>query len=270
MSTATALLRALPAALAAAALAACSDTPAEPRAAAAAPSLAKGSGAPPTTMLTASVRVTDHLGQVVPGAGVVFRVDGVKDHPVMDGGSTDTDPRPGYVRRSIEHGSSYQALLWTVPGPWLILGKETVQPYATPAFGTVNFTDLKAHARPTVRVSLRSMQDPKKAALGAAVRVAARNPWAGLVVDTTLTDGKDPAWNNAWQYVPPADGELTFYAPLDLKATYTVCEVAPPIGFLLANPNCQSFDFDTYTQQSTKVTFLHQTGIVAPPPPAEQ
>jgi hypothetical protein len=260
-----ALLRALPAACAVATLAACADAPTAPTPPAAGPQR-EMSGFKPLPLPQGTAHMVDHLGRDVPGASVRF----VLNYPsntavkvVRDNEPGDLDSRWSHVRAELPAGAGeWWAFAHEAPMPWSIHTHYKHFAVGQPAPKGFAFGDLTLRAKASVRVSMRTMQ--KAPALGATVRlVGGPVSWT---TDQTLTDGREPLWEGVRVPGTPgaADGLLTFYVPASSgSGTYQVCEVAPPLGFLLPSPSCQSVTFDPQTVQNVDVLFLHESAAGA-------
>jgi hypothetical protein len=264
MSRIHSLLRALPAAVAAT-LAACSDAPLGPATPSAAPHLARGgnggnggvSALPNDSVYgVLAVRTQTASAPTVPGTKVVFFANNLPLWTVPDNGTGDLDPRAGYYKVVLPKVSGgYKAELADLPlshRTTITLNQSTGKLKA----GEVAFSDLQTIERSAVHVSLLSLAT-KAPAPGATLTLV-----AGGIVARTVVDGADQSWDGS---IPLADGKVTFY--IDQGGTFDVCETVAPIGYLRAEPSCQTFSVQS-SASSAALTFLHQTGIIAPPPEA--
>jgi len=257
------LLRALPAIAAVATLAACSDAPLAPASPSAAPQLARGgnggaAGALPSDSVYGTLAVRTQLasGPTVAGTKVVFFANNLPLWTVEDNDAADLDPRPGYYKVVLPKATGgYKAELADLP-----LSHRTVATlnWSTGKLkgGEIAFSDLMTIERSAVHVSLFSLAT-KAPALGATLTLV-----AGGIVARTVVDGADQIWDGS---IPAADGKVTFY--IDQAGTFDVCETVAPIGYLRAEPSCQTFSVLSSASHA-KLTFMHQTGIIAPPPEA--
>ena len=254
---------------------ACNDGPLGPNtsarpAAAAAPA---SSGATPQLPVPALVRASltitssTNLKSVVPGTVVRFTTDKgsvvVSDNVNTDGAG-DTDASVGTYSVFLPFGSThYKAEVLSVPVGYdmpasaAYYGKLTTTPGGAPET-YVAFPTVVAPAKKQLRINFLSMQ--KKPAPGATVVVTA----PGWDLMYTLTDGGAGDLRTDGSK-GAADGQVTVYAPAAGIAQWKVCETAAPVGFLIAEPACQTINVSA-SQSTTTATFFHQTGIIAPPP----
>ncbi|MDF1504440.1 hypothetical protein [Roseisolibacter sp. H3M3-2] len=258
----------LPLTLAALALtAACSDAPLAPDAAPSArPSRAASPAATPTVVAPAGM-IPGHIrllragspNAFVPGATVRFVTDKAILQ-VRDNGEGDIGIASGPIMAFLPISTSYKAEVVSVPVGYHV-------PAPTPLYGKVEwsdgapmvtFPDVELSPKKQVQINLLDMQ--KRRVPGATVVVTL----PGFDFQFVITDGGAGDVNPlGWQL--PADGQVTAYMPVQTFASVKVCEQAPPAGFLMANPACQTITNQS-SSKSLSVSFLHQGGIVAPPP----
>jgi hypothetical protein len=245
------LTRALPACLAVAALAACADAPTSPTARA--PEGAPRAAFVGVPELPGIVEVRDASGTLVGGQTVAFWRELKDSVHVLDNSALDLDKAAGRFRVLMPTGTMFRAYLRATTPEYAstMPGGSNMQPVN----GEVQFGTLTVAVRPIVRVSMYDRR--KRLAPGATVSVT--GSWKYTATDGTSSDLAIGGATGAY------DGIITLRAPYE--GTHTLCEVTPPSGFLLATPNCV-----TFTAKFGMVhlfTFKHETGIIAPPPPAE-
>jgi hypothetical protein len=255
--------------LAAALTAACSDGPIGPTPHASADA-APQRKAPALSTVAADVSASEYPDRIarlqvragsatsntfVPGTTIHIKLDDVLQ-PVTDNVWPETDPAVGRLSVVVGISTSYKAKLASVPVGYLL--PQTVVNGTTNAKGEVVFETLVAQHKPSVQVSFRNTL--KQLVPGATITAT----MAGMDYLFTITDGGagDLLADGSQG---PADGVVTFWTASPYLGEWKICEQAPPTGYLLAEQSCQLVKLDTKKPQG-RITFVHQTGIIAPPP----
>jgi hypothetical protein len=203
----------------------------------------------------------------IPGATIRFITDqGVVDATDEGAGDLRVDV-PAHVMANVPvHSTYYKAEVVAAPIGYMLPTAAVYGTAWTPskwkliAGPSVEFPAFKLAPKKQLQVHFLDRQTKKRVAGGTVVVTA-----PGWDLQYVITDG------GAGDLTPmgkqaPADGTVTVYAPAMEIATWKVCEQAPPTGYAMAEPACQTVSVPA-SAMTFGVTFLHQGGIVAPPAP---
>jgi hypothetical protein len=250
----SALARTLPA-LAAAALAACSDSPTSP-AATHAPQAAPRAAFTDAGVIPGVAEVRTLDGQLLGGATLAFWREMKDSSHVLDNSEQDLDKTDGKFRVMLPAGASYKVLNRIIPEPYAFAGTSGLMA-GTMVNGEWQFPVTLVAEKPVIRVGLFGRR--KQPALGATITVTAHTGYSYL---QTVTDGGtgDLQLGGANGDI---DGVITVRAAR--QGEWNVCETKAPFGYLLADPSCVKVT--TKWGGTHKATLLHDTGIIAPPAP---
>jgi hypothetical protein len=131
-----------------------------------------------------------------------------------------------------------------------------------PGTGWIHYPQVNLVAKKQLRINFLNART-KKRVPGATVVITV----PGWDFKWTITDGGAGDLTMLGAQAA-ADGQVTLYMPVATLPSFQVCEQAPPTGFMLAAPVCQTVS-NVGSAKSLSASFLHQTGIYVPPPPAE-
>jgi hypothetical protein len=250
--------------LAAALTTACSDSlvgPPGARAGSADVPIARQSAPAPSLAATVTARLLVSKQDVErPAGAVVLFSTSHGNTEVADNSDADLDKDDGEFEVTLPGATSYKAQLTQTPDAFQPNTK--VYTGTLGADGVVTFPVVVLAPRTALNVWFVDFYTRKK--LGGAT-ITISSPLTGYT--RTITDGTASEGPQGSK-LAPADGRVVWSA--QAWGPYTVCEIAPPSGFSLPSPNCQSFTFakDVAGGNSASLTFEHVRGIVAPPPPA--
>jgi hypothetical protein len=193
------------------------------------------------------------------GTSVRFTTEKAVDSlTVVDNDANDLNKYAGGYTTKLAGGAMfYRAQVLTVP-----VGYELPTETFLGEIGTngayVQFKDIVLKPKKVLQISFFNRQKMK--VTGGSVVVTA--PGSGP--QWVITDG------GAGDLTPmgmqaPADGVVNVYMPSATIATWTICETAPPTGYMMAEPACQTVQNNSGPKLS--VGFMHETGIIVGPSP---
>jgi len=211
-------------------LAACSDNPTQPATPATAPraqsTLVQVPNVP-VVATTATLRVKDIWGALIP--------DGVHTEWIMADGTSkvihdnigpDLDPTWGVITVKMPYSPTIKVCLYTDASMHAI---DTTKPYCNTvawSYPTMDMGTLVMRRNPWMTFYTVDMNG--KLLPGATITVTGPIAFNEQVVD-----------GGVWDHFSPVDGKLN--VKLDRPGTYTWCENVAPVGYLLTNPTCGTF-----------------------------